>query len=241
MTNIIAWRRMVFAIAVFFGAIVASAASRCEEVHFVPNSQAFWDDPAHWTTSYGPAYSDTITSKSDFLPCEGEYALCFHSGPEPLPCERSPDGSFANCKCTVQTGLNFVLVTAILNYEVYRLTVDYCRAHGSECTIVINSAPVCKAINSGHLIPGADIISTYSPGHLPEPPPGLPAPQTCAAGPYAGCMTASCKKTPDGFARCSCPVYSGPFQIITQPNAACSLGDNLVWSASYNPNAKEAK
>jgi hypothetical protein len=53
---------------------------------------------------------------------------------KPLPCKLTADGRFANCACPVQTGLNFVLITAILNNKVYKDTVDVCGADGSACT-----------------------------------------------------------------------------------------------------------
>src|SRR5215831_2255697 len=72
-----------------------------KHTHFVPNSQAFWDFSKNWTTNYGPAYRDTDLASTNFLPCTGQYALCFESGPEPLPCKLTADGRFANCKCVV--------------------------------------------------------------------------------------------------------------------------------------------
>lgn len=77
--------------------------------HFVPNSQAFWDFSKNWTTIYGPAYRDTVEGVSGLLPCRGQYALCFSSGPRPLPCVRTPDGRFADCKCPVKTRINYVM------------------------------------------------------------------------------------------------------------------------------------
>ena len=86
--------------------------------HFVPNSLRFWDFSKNWTTNFGPAYRDTIEALENLVPCTGRYALCFHSGAEPFPCEPDRSGRFVNCKCTVEEGLNFVLISAILNYEV---------------------------------------------------------------------------------------------------------------------------
>jgi hypothetical protein len=117
---------------------------RGKEIHFVPNSQEFWDFSKNWTTNFGPAYRDTMESPSGFLPCTGRYALCFHSGPQPLPCELTPDGRFANCECTVQTGRNFVLISAILNEKVYQDTVAVCGADGSACAGIPDMAPVCQ-------------------------------------------------------------------------------------------------
>jgi len=209
--------------------------NQCEQTHFVPNSQAFWDFSKNWTTNYGPAYRDTDLAPTNFVPCTGQYALCFESGPEPLPCKLSPDGRFANCKCVVKTGLNFVLITSILNEKVYQATVAQCGSDGSLCTLDTLPAPVCNAMQDGTLIPGADVISDWSPDVqrlLTEE--GPPALTVCDKGPYAGCMTAPCKLTKDGDAECSCPIFWGIFQLFGE-GAQCSLNDDLVNSASYDP------
>src|SRR5262245_56088121 len=117
--------------------------------NFVPNNQGFWDNSENWTTDYGPAYRDTVEEPGAMVPCDGPFALCFTSGPEPLPCVPTKDGRFADCTCTAHTGLNFVLISAILNYGVYLDTVEFCSSH--DCTIT-NAAPVCAAINSGKFI-----------------------------------------------------------------------------------------
>ncbi len=67
---------------------------------FVPNSQSFWDFSQNWTTNYGPAYRDTVLESTNFLECTGQFALCFHSGPEPLPCKLTKDGRFATAHAT---------------------------------------------------------------------------------------------------------------------------------------------
>src|SRR5262250_3370481 len=103
------------------------------QANFAPNDQKFWDNSENWTTDYGPAYRDTVLKPENMVPCMGQFALCFTSGPEPLPCELSKDGRFANCTCTAQTGLNFVLINAILNYQVWLDTVAVCGPDGSEC------------------------------------------------------------------------------------------------------------
>lgn len=90
---------------------------------FVPDSLAFWDDSKNWTTNYGPAYRDTNIKGSQLLACSSQFAYCFNSGPEPLPCTLSPDGLSANCQCPVQTKTNYTLLTAILNYSVYQATL----------------------------------------------------------------------------------------------------------------------
>ena len=74
----------------------------------------------------------------------------------------TPDGRFATCKCVVKTGITFVLITAILNEKVYQETVEKCGPTGAGCTDT-DSAPVCQAMQDGNLIPGADVISDWSP------------------------------------------------------------------------------
>jgi hypothetical protein len=204
--------------------------------HFVPNSQEFWDNSENWTTEYGPAYRDTVESPTNMVPCTSDYALCFTSGPEPLPCTLKKDGRFAKCTCTAQTGLNFVLISAILNYQVYLDTVQVCGLDGSGCALDPDKAPVCKAIKDRKLIPGADLISTFSPssqtaiGDALTTGPGT----VCPKGPYAACMTAPCKAKKGKNPECSCPVFWGSFQL-TPTDAQCDLGDDLVWSSSFSP------
>src|SRR5262245_21136110 len=66
--------------------------------HFVPDSLEFWDFSKNWTTNYGPAYRDVVLdARTNFLACTSQFALCFHSGPPPLPCKLTEDGRFANC------------------------------------------------------------------------------------------------------------------------------------------------
>ncbi len=208
---------------------------------FVPNSQEFWDFSANWTSNYGPAYRDTVLAPSNFLACSAQFALCFHSGPEPLPCKLSKDGRSADCTCKVMNGTNFVLITSILNSEVYEATVNQCKSDGSGCPPTdpnANPAPVCGFLEKGKLIPGAQVISTYDPSSTSAIqdaiPPGTSELTPCN-GPFAGCMTAPCKLSKDGKqAQCTCPVFWGNFQLVG-PKAACELGGDLVPSASYNP------
>ncbi len=213
---------------------------RGDETHFVPGSIDYWDFSGNWTTSFGPAYRDTVSSASGFLPCTSTYAMCFRSGPAPRPCEPTKDGRFANCTCTVHTGRSYVLITAILNADVYRETVKVCGADGAACARRPDKAPVCKAINERRLIPGADVIAAYSPSdagdliRLHNNASDKPVLTLCPKGPYAGCMTAPCKLTSSGNAQCSCPVFWGVFQL-TRPNASCAAQGNSVWPASFDP------
>ena len=220
--------------------ILGFSANALGDPSFVPNSQKFWDFSINWTTNYGPAYRDTVEARSNFLACTGQFALCFHSGPEPLPCKLSKDGRSADCTCTVQNGTNFVLITAILNRDVYEKTVEACHADGSNCpptNQAAHAAPVCQYLDNGKLIPSAQVISTYDPDSTnaikDAIPPGTSVLTNCN-GPFAGCMTAPCKLTKNGQAQCSCPVFWGNFQLVGAA-AACDLGGDLVPSASYNP------
>jgi hypothetical protein len=214
------------------------------QVHFVPNTFAFWDDPRFATTLDPPkaAYADVLLAPSNFLPCQGgPFALCYYSGPnsgsEDLSCTLTEDGRFADCNCfEIPYGAYFVDINAILNYGVYLDTVEVCGADGSGCALT-NSAPVCERVNRNTLIPGADMLSTFSFDCVPTNGIGQTA---CSQGapPYAGCMTAPCYRTGrDGIVQCSCPVFDGPYQI-GENEASCDLGDDLVWSAAYAPGAQ---
>ncbi|MHB8383289.1 MAG: hypothetical protein ACYDC3_13240, partial [Candidatus Binataceae bacterium] len=208
-------------------------------VHFVPNSHAFWSKSANWTTSYGAAYADIQVASSNFLPCRGgPFALCYYSGPsggnEDLSCTLTADGKYANCNCyEIPYGIYFVDINAILNRSVYQDTVAKCGIDGSLCA-QMNSAPVCQSVNKGTLIPGAKVYSTFSFDCVPTDGIGQ---TNCTTSPYAGCMTAPCFKTGQPqIDSCSCPVFNGPYQVGSNA-AACTLGDNLVWSAAFSPSA----
>ena len=208
---------------------------------FVPDSPAFWNDSRNWTSNYGPAYRDTNVNPSQMLACSSQFALCFHSGPQPYPCTLSPDGRSANCQCPVYNKTNYTLMNAILNYPVYLATVQACGPDGSGCKET-GKAPVCNYLDGGALIPGANVISTFDPDSrnailkaMKEPKPSV---TTCPKAPYAGCMTAPCELNSDGStATCKCPVFYGRYQLTGSPpaTATCSLGGGLIWSASYTP------
>jgi hypothetical protein len=203
---------------------------------FVPDSPTFWNNSQNWTSNYGPAYRDVVQSPSQFLACSGQFALCFHSGADPYPCHLSPDGRSADCKCTVSTKTNYVLLTAILNYPVYLDTVALCGADGSLCGGT-NQAPVCQFLTAGRLIPGADVLSTFDPDSHDTIIKILKGQETvtvCPKAPYAGCMTAPCRLNSDGTANCKCPVFTGKFQLVGA-GAQCSLGGDLVPSSDYVP------
>lgn len=212
-------------------------------VPFLPNSFRFWDNPRFWTTDLGPAYADIVTQSENFVPCEGgPIALCYYSGPEPETCQLTEDGRFANCECfEIPYGPYYVDINAILNYGVYLKTVLTCGKDGQRCQGKTNKAPVCTAINEGKFLPGADLISAFSFACVPEEGIGQ---TNCPTDPdetavYAGCMTASCSRTDQaGIVNCSCPTFDGRFQVGNF-GAMCTLDDELVWSAAYNPSSDE--
>ncbi|MGO9061848.1 MAG: hypothetical protein ACLQU2_31435 [Candidatus Binataceae bacterium] len=208
-------------------------------VHFVPDSLAFWSNPANWTTSYGPAFANVSLASTNFLPCRGgPFALCYYSGPssgpEDLSCTLTPDGHYANCQCfNIPYGVYFVDINGILNYPVYQDTIAQCGADGSLCQTT-DSAPVCQRINQGNLIPGTSLYSAFSFDCIPTN--GL-GQTNCSRAPYVGCMTAPCFATNQpGIVQCSCPVFDGPYQV-GQNGQACTLGGDLVWSAAFAPPA----
>ena len=196
------------------------------------------------TTRYGPPWADILQQPSSFLECKGAaVALCYYSGPGPTtPC--TADGlGIANCTCyEIPAGqLYLVDINAILNRDVYLKTVAKCGKEGQNCRPTGRlEAPVCEAINTNTLIPGADLISTFSlylekQIHI--------SPTTCATpAAYAGCMTAPCKRTGKTdpktglpLVQCGCPAFTGPYQVGTAiKQDQCVLGGNYVWSAAYN-------
>ena len=227
------------------------------QVHFVPNTFKFWNNPKFATTELPPgctgdnctptpAYADILLSGSNFVQCKGgPFALCYYSGPSngavDLSCTLTPDGKFADCNCyEIPYGTYFVDINAILNYSVYRKTVATCGKDGKGCFGQPNKAPVCDSVNQQKLIPGADLVSTFSFDCVPTD--GL-GETSCTQAPYAGCMTAPCYRTKDsaatGLVQCSCPVFTGEYQV-GQTGEQCTLGDDLVWSAAFNPNAGTA-
>ena len=197
------------------------------------------------TTPYGPPWADITTANSNFLECKGAaIALCYYSGPGPAtPC--TIDGlGIANCTCyEIPAGQRyFVDINAILNLDVYLKTAERCGKDGSKCRPTgLIEAPVCEAINNNTLIPGADLVSSFSlylekQLHID--------PTTCTTpAAYAGCMTAPCKRTGKTdpttglpLVQCGCPTFTGPYQVGTEiPQDQCVLGGNYIWSAAYQP------
>jgi hypothetical protein len=236
------------------------------------------------TTEFGPAYADVWTIPSNFLACmpptgrKFSYALCYYSGPDyptgnnldnpSLPCKLSPDGVVANCSCyEISTDVvspkipYYVDINAISNLEIYQETVETCGKEGENCANTDRDPPVCDAINTNLLVPGADLISVFSPiyksNYSNSNPAGNDSTNCENADIYAGCMTAPCYRTGEKDANgrdiveCKCPVFDGPYQI-GQASQNCNANEpppsftvsrskrskmrnNNVWSAAYNP------
>jgi hypothetical protein len=198
------------------------------------------------TTPYGPAWADILQRPENFLACRGApIALCYYSGPGPVTsCQFAPGKAVANCSCyEIPAGSTyFIDINAILNLDVYLDTVKTCGLDGGNCLPRgPNYAPACAAVNSGTMIPGADLISTFS-YYLNDQ---IPISQSSCATPalYAGCMTAPCTRTGatdpttgQPIVQCACPTFEGPYQVgqdLSTTGQSCVLGDNQVWSSAY--------
>ncbi|NJL27119.1 MAG: hypothetical protein HC897_04145 [Thermoanaerobaculia bacterium] len=269
------------------------SATYCAETRFCGSecSNTPFQPTLCWTTPYGPARANVIrveqgqqaTQSTNMLYCpNGDYALCFFSGPpdptgksgagnKALPCIVEEGGKTALCTCRAfSAGPYFVDIHAIENLGAYYQTVDACGPEGQLCQNIANCgptgdkagcdnyklAPVCgyvagqNAANpDSSLIPGADLISTFS-FAMSGTDGGYTLGNTdCGAAAYAGCMTAPCSFLPnqgrpvsplDGQpVECRCPIWSGPYQIgQTLSPEQCAIphpvsGPTYVWSAAY--------
>ena len=237
------------------------------------------------TADNKPAYANVWTSPPNFIQCmpptgrKFSYALCYYSGPDSptgnkddnpaLPCKLSPDGVVADCSCyeisTDEVSPKipyFVDIHAISNLYIYQETVNTCGTDGTKCFATDRDPPVCDAINTNLMVPGADLISVFSPIYTNAySTDSKPRSTDCKdAAVYAGCMTAPCYRTGEKDAQgrdivqCKCPVYDGPYQIgQAGPDINCNANKtssetktssaqngkrpgNNVWSAAYNPN-----
>ncbi len=216
------------------------------------------------TVSSPIAWADVSTAKENFLACSlettGPIALCYYSGvpgePNLTPsCTFSQDKRSAQCDCyqinkdnpTIDKTANYsyILITSILNKNVYEETVAKCGLDSSACLNAgdIKSgkpeAPVCDALRNKTLFPGADLISDFSPILISIK--GLITTATCDNR-YAGCMTAPCKNTGKidpstglPIVKCTCPTYNGPNQVGNPQisSSSCSPTPH-VWSSAFS-------
>ena len=215
------------------------------------------------------AWADAHSGLENFLACKlettGPIALCYYSGVPGAPlgtpgCTLTQDGKAADCECyRIARGqpkgarFSYLLVTSILNKEVYEATIRRCGRNGERCLNAANlgsknppgEAPACEAMRAGTMFPGADLMSTFTPILAPEL--GLiteACPRDGSGGNvYAGCMGSPCTTTGKTdpttglpLVRCTCPTFDGPNQV---GNPQIRLGDfacrqrTHVWSAAY--------
>ncbi|HYW72338.1 MAG TPA: hypothetical protein VE961_14975 [Pyrinomonadaceae bacterium] len=202
------------------------------------------------TTPFGPPWADIMSHpRENMLACTSAapIALCYYSGPSgTTPCTLDGLG-IANCTCyEIPAGPHpyFVDINAILNLDVYLKTVQVCGRTGEKCRPTGQiEAPVCEAINRNQLIPGADLISTFSLYLAARKDMSIKLTDCDNQADYAGCMTAPCKRTGATdtttglpLVQCGCPVYHGKYQVGTEISQdQCVLGGNQVWSAAYTP------
>jgi len=180
-----------------------------------------------------------------------------------LPCKVSKNNpNAADCRCYAESGTSYVDIHSIRNTEAYIETIRACGLNGEKCANMVSeaadklavqlgkapqslgTAPVCSYLQTSSngmvsMAPKTELVSTFS---FAKAKIYGTAQTSCTSTPtpYAGCMTASCTFERDkngkqtGFANCSCPIYSGPYQI-GQANVSCSAGTGNVWSAAYAP------
>lgn len=211
----------------------------------------------------GGSYTAPDGTSTGMLYCpKATYALCHFSGPRtptgtnpdniPLPCKLNASGTVANCKCQVFEGGSYLNMPAILNLGAFYETVDVCGPEGSKCKNQLNCpngecddsipvAPACKYVVAQDadkpetsLVPGADLISTFSEAMQNNYPAGS---TQCTNIFRAGCMAAPCwyeeddknDSSPARYAQCACATYFYSSASLSQDNLNCNAGDGYVW------------
>ena len=178
-------------------------------IYFYPNNKNI-DDFTMTAITMAPIPQNMV-----FVPCEGEYALCYYA-----KCKLRSDGS-AECGCEEFDDISFVDVTSIIPDDVREETKEKCPYGLTSCPC-INQAPVCDYVNS-------ELTSTFS---LGAPLFDFSGTKLCPAGKYANCMTAHCTRETawDGSSvTCVCPVEDAVHTIANGANS-CDLGENIIWS-----------
>ena len=172
-------------------------------------------DGASVNKSNFPATSTSIPQNMVFVPCKGEYALCYYA-----KCRLNDNGT-AECGCREFKGTSFVDVTQIIPPDVKEETKKECPYGLTSCP-KINEAPVCDYVNT-------NLTSTFS---LGEPIFDFSGTQTCPSGKYANCMTAQCtrKEAWDGSPiSCVCQVENSK-HTIAHGVGPCNLDKDIIWS-----------
>ncbi|MEM1182682.1 MAG: hypothetical protein AAGM22_30330 [Acidobacteriota bacterium] len=206
------------------------------------------------------AAKDAFTSTANFLRCEaGSYALCYYSGPSPLPCVPG-EGATGDCQCQVFEASPeepmYVEIGGILSECIYNETVAACGEDGSGCSNMCADkphgpgcqgttpqstvAPACRYVASNTFNPSADYISTFSFAtvYAPGTDDAFKISSTSENGQYAGCMTAPCtgssSSTSGTYTTCACPLWppdggDAPYQY----GRACTEGETNPQSPGY--------
>lgn len=159
--------------------------------------------------------SSSIPQNMVFVPCKGEYALCYYA-----KCKLNNNGT-AECGCREFKGTSFVDVTQIIPPDIKEETKKKCPYGLTSCPNK-NEAPVCDYVNT-------DLTSTFS---LGEPIFEFSGTQTCPSGKYANCMTAQCTRDEawDGSpVSCICQVEKDE-HTIANGVGPCTLGEDIIWS-----------
>ncbi len=181
------------------------------------------------TENFGPGDKglDSVPQNMVFVPCEGDYALCYYA-----KCKLNGDGT-AECGCQEFNGPSFVDVNNIIPPHVKDATKRSC-PYGLVSCPYMNEAPVCDYVNrskhsgSSNYQP-SELVSTFNTG---APKFIFEGTQSCPAGPYANCMTAQCKREIawDGSpVTCRCPVGYDK-HTIANGVGSCQQEDG-IWSA----------
>lgn len=241
----------ILVLAAAAGTALAQDALFCDDKEYVEN--------VYLTTGYAPAQADVVVSGENMLACtSGKYALCYYSGPDPMPCTVNSEG-YAECQCQVFEATEehpmYVDINSILNTCIYIETTTQCGKYGQGVpggycqnlgkkygdAIAIVEPSLCEYIAKGTFDRNADYISTFSFKTVTAPDGTVMelGCHDCEKSRYAGCMTASCSgtTTTDGrvYTTCKCPTYDGAFQYGNRAVKSCTLDSGQVWSAAYNP------
>jgi hypothetical protein len=93
--------------------------------------------------------------QADFVPCYGDYALCYYANCTRTPASlwAGPNVAMSKCACDKFHGLHFVMINGILDEETWRATRSTCPLGSLSCPVP-GSAPVCRRIKEGSLFQG---------------------------------------------------------------------------------------
>ena len=175
------------------------------------------------TESFGGIGLHSVPQNMVFVPCKGDYALCYYA-----KCKLNEDGT-SDCGCQEFSGTSFVDVNNIIPPDVKEAVRISC-PYGLISCPRINESPVCDYVNQNNPY---GLISTFNSGN---PKFKFEGTWPCPVGAYANCMTAQCKKETawDGSPiTCRCPVQYGK-HTIAKGVGTCQQSDS-IWSGVPGP------